>query len=77
MQVEVKLFFHLRRHAPAGAGQFSLELADGASIGQALAVMGIPESPPKVLLVNGLQAGLDAVLREGDALVIFPPVEGG
>ncbi len=77
MRVDVKLFFHLRRHASDPSGHFSLELPAWASAGQALAALGIPELPAKVLLINGHQARPADKLREGDELVVFPPVEGG
>lgn len=77
MRIQVRLLFNLKEHAPGGQGQFALDLAPGTTLGQVLASLGIPEQPAKVMLLNGIQASLDQAPREGDDLVVFPPVEGG
>jgi molybdopterin converting factor small subunit len=74
----VRLFFHLRRHAPLGAGsEFVLRLPPKADVGAAMAALKMEPLPVKVILVNGRQASVDDALGDDDLLVIFPPVEGG
>jgi len=32
---------------------------------------------PKIIFLNGLHAGFDDVLKNGDRLAVFPPIAGG
>ncbi len=77
MRVQVKLFAGLRKLAPEGKSPFPLDLPEGATVGELLKVLGVPEDKPKILLVNGRHAGNDQALRDGDEVSIFPPVAGG
>ena len=77
MRVQVKLFAGLRKLAPEGKSPFPLELPDGATVGDLLKTLGVPEDKPKILLVNGRHAGNEQGLSEGDEVSIFPPVAGG
>ncbi len=77
MRVHVKVFAGLRRFAPGGKSPFDLELEPGATVGDLLKRLGIPEDKPKILLVNGRHASLDRELSHGDEVSLFPPVAGG
>lgn len=79
MKVEVRLFANFREYLPPGSEKYScaLELEEGATIGQVLAKLRIPESLPMVPLVNGIHRQPDDPLQPGDVLSIFPPVAGG
>ncbi len=77
MNIEVKLYFHLRRYSPTGEGAFQVELPPGSTAARALADLGLPAEQPRVVLINGRPAGPDTPLRPGDSLVVFPPLEGG
>ena len=37
----------------------------------------LPEQTPKIIILNGVHAEADRVLRDGDVLSLFPPVGGG
>lgn len=78
MQVEVKLFSRLQDHLPPEArGVVTIELAEGTTIRQLLADLGIDEHI-KLLSVNGQrEADWDRMLRDGDKVRIFPIVVGG
>jgi len=76
MEVKVRLFAMLRERA--GAGEVSLELADGASVRDALDRLGdLADGLPLVMAVNREYAPEDQVLAPGDELALIPPVSGG
>lgn len=75
----VKLFATLRRHRPGlGLGEaFPVEVEAGATVGELLGAVGVPEDEVKLIFVNGLARGPEYMLADGDELGIFPPVGGG
>ncbi len=79
MKVEIKLFADFREYLPPGSEKYScwLELEEGATIGQALEKLKIPDSAPMITLVNGLHQTFEDHLHLGDVLSVFPPVAGG
>ena len=80
MKIELRLFASLRKKLPPGSprGKCDLELADGATIDEVLAHMGIPHASAQMVLLNGEHdRDFSRVLRDGDVLSIFPPVAGG
>jgi molybdopterin converting factor small subunit len=79
MEIEVKLFATLRDYLPPGSSRFScrLEVVDATRVEEVITRLGIPEDTPKIILVNGIHAGKDHPLKEGDVLSVFPPVAGG
>lgn len=77
MEVKVRLFAGLRERA--GTSELTLELPDGASVGDALAELRdvAPEGMSLVMAVNREYAPEDQVLDAGDELALIPPVSGG
>ena len=76
MQVTVRLFAMLRERA--GARELTLDLPDGARVGDALAELGgLAAGLPLVMAVNREYAPEDQVLDAGDELALIPPVSGG
>jgi molybdopterin converting factor small subunit len=77
--VKAKLFALLRRFRPeVGLGEpFPVTLPHGATVGDLIREIGVPEDEVKLVFVNGLFRDLDYVLSDGDELGIFPPVGGG
>jgi MoaE-MoaD fusion protein len=75
MRVTVRLFAVLRERA--GSDRVELELADGATVRDAIAAMPVVAGVPVVMAVNREVAGDDAVLSPGDELALIPPVSGG
>ena len=81
MTVRVRLFAVLRDRA--GAGEFALELPEGATVSQARE--SILQKFPAVrdlvgrcrFAVNRSYEGADAVLHHADELALIPPVSGG
>ena len=82
MTVRVRLFAILRERA--GSDSVELDLADGATVGDALKALakhpGLSEALrliPVGTAVNREYAGPDAELRPNDELALIPPVSGG
>jgi molybdopterin synthase catalytic subunit len=76
VQVTVKLFAMLRERA--GASELTLELPDGARVGDALAELApIAAGLPLVMAVNREYADEQVQLDPGDELALIPPVSGG
>jgi len=79
MTIHLALFAYLSKYQPDGQGgrhARTLDLAQGTTISDVIASLGLPDEP-RVVFVNGRHATDDHVLREGDRLAIFPPVAGG
>ncbi len=74
MFVEVKLFATYRQ------GRFKvkkMELAEGALLRDVIEPLGLPDEPPKILMVNGISADEDHKLSDNDVIAIFPMIAGG
>jgi molybdopterin converting factor small subunit len=76
MQIVVKLYGDLKRHAPGDRTDFELTLDPGASVGDVLRLLSIPKDH-HVSLINGQRATPESRFESGDTLVLFPPVYGG
>jgi molybdopterin synthase catalytic subunit len=82
MEVEVRLFAMLRERA--GADTVTVELPEGATVRDAIAVIGADRglgdlfaAMPVVMAVNREYAAEDDALAAGDELALIPPVSGG
>jgi len=79
MQVDVVLFAHFSGFQPDGKGgrhARTFELAEGTTIADVIAMIGLPDEP-RVIFVNNRHAPEEQELHQGDRLAIFPPVAGG
>ncbi|PTL36203.1 molybdopterin synthase sulfur carrier subunit [Candidatus Methylomirabilis limnetica] len=79
MKIEVALYATLSQYLPKGSQSHkaTMECADGVTVGQVIDQLGIPKPQPTMVLINGLHAGEDTPLKEGDLLALFPPLAGG
>lgn len=76
MRVQIRLFASLRERA--GASELTLELPDGALVGDALRELGwLIGDLRAVLAVNREYASAETVLKPDDELALIPPVSGG
>ena len=77
MRVHVRLFAGLREHA--GLSEATLDLRDGAVVGDILAAMPeLANTPAGVAFaVNRTYADADKPLADGDEVALIPPVSGG
>ncbi|MBO8144249.1 MAG: MoaD/ThiS family protein [Thermodesulfobacterium sp.] len=74
MKVEIRLFATFRE------GRFKKEvweLPEGTKVIDVLNLLGIKPEEVAILLVNGMNAEPEYVLKDGDYISLFPPVGGG
>lgn len=79
MQVNVVLFGQYARRLPPGSenGRVTLEVDDPASVGEVLDRLEIPPEGRTYVTVNGLHAGLETPVSEGDEIRVIVPLGGG
>lgn len=79
MTVTVVMHGTLRRFLPDGAARATLDLRDGATVGEVLAGLGAETAEHETWLVarNEAIAERDHVLGPGDVLDCFEPLAGG
>lgn len=74
MDIKVRFFATFRE----GRGkELLLQCPQDASVRQVLADLAIEPETVAILLVNGRDYDLDAALKPGDTVSLFPPVGGG
>ncbi len=74
MALTVKCYATLAEHSPP---EGETPHAEGHTVADLLAELRIDPAEVKVIFVNGLHAGLDQPLRDGDRVGLFPAVGGG
>jgi molybdopterin synthase catalytic subunit len=76
VRLAIRLFAGLRERA--GTGRRELELADGATVADVWAALGLGAEPPGLLYaVNRAYAEREQPLADGDEVALIPPVSGG
>lgn len=75
MKIELRCFATLHRFLPENSKQW--EIPDGWKISDIVAHLNVPEDELKLVFINGLHAEIDAVVKDGDRVGLFPPVGGG
>ena len=76
MQIVVKLYGDLKKHAPGDQTDFRLTISPGETVRDLLLTLSIPKNN-HVSLINGRRATPDTPFKNGDTIVLFPPVYGG
>ena len=74
MQVDVKLVGAFK------VGRFGQQVCDypaGISVLEIVESLGLPQQILGIALINGVHAGFDQILRDGDALTLMPILDGG
>lgn len=74
MKVIVKLFANLRNYGPEYQ---ELEVPETALLGDAIALLKLPDKIPLLKIINGEFADVKRQLKEGDEIALFPPIAGG
>ena len=76
MQVRIRLFAGLRERA--GTGARTLDLTEGATLGDVWPALGLGDEPSGLLYaVNRRYAEVATALADGDEVALIPPVSGG
>lgn len=74
MQIRLCLYGVFRRNRSA---ETLRELPAGTRVAAVVESLELPDHLLGIILVNGLHAGLETVLQEGDSLSLLPMVDGG
>ncbi len=78
MNIEIRLVGRLKEYRDS---QDPLEVSDGATITDVLAVIGIPEDEAGMVAINGTSVSRkdrpSRVLEGGDSMTVLAPVHGG
>ncbi len=77
MKVEVRLIAFIQKYAPEDKSVFKMEVKKGATVTTVVEELGIPDTEPRLTLLNGIHAKDDAVLKDSDKLLLLTPIEGG
>lgn len=79
MQVELKVFSGLEKLIPGArfGRPMKIEVTEPFTVRILLKKFNISEQDVHLILVNGINKGLDESLVEGDQVSLFPPVGGG
>ncbi len=80
MRIEVRLFATLREVLPTASRQSGVVVVDlpaGSTVDDLARTLGIPDTMPRVALVNGQEAGPARSLAPDDVVSLFPPLAGG
>jgi molybdopterin converting factor small subunit len=80
MRIHVKMMGALRSKLPAGSqgNTAHLDLESGATVSNFLEKLGLPTGQVHLVMVNGeMDHDKTRALKEGDEVVLFPPVAGG
>jgi len=75
MQVHVKLMGVLKAKTPEGG---TVDLSEGATVADALTLLGIPAARVQVVTINGtIEHNFGHALAPEDQLTVLAPVGGG
>jgi hypothetical protein len=77
MDITVKGYASMKKYLAGLPADGALDIPEGSPAGAVLKQLGVPPEMKKVILVNGRHCSQRCVLRAGDILVFFPPLEGG
>ncbi len=77
MKIKVESFAMYRKYTENLEHGKIVEIPNGATPRDVFKLLGVPEEKPKIILVNGRPQKEDCILKHGDHLVFFPPLEGG
>ena len=77
MQVTVRPIGPLRRHLEGDSKTATVDLPDGSTVIDALVAIGIDADAQWNASIAGQLVYRDAVISDGDDLLVFSPIEGG
>jgi molybdopterin converting factor small subunit len=77
VNVHVELQSYLEQYSPDGGGRFDYSLPDGATVDDLVHKLMIPDDLASVISVGGANSDRTHLLKDGDRVVIIPPLAGG
>ena len=77
MKVKVELQAYLEQYSPNGNDIFDYEVPDGARVLDLVTKIGIPTDLASVIIVSDQNTDPSHALKEGDRVILIPPLAGG
>ena len=79
MAVRLMLAATLRKYVPGYNGEtgYIVNVKPASTVRDLSRQLGIPEKEVKLIMIEGVAAGWDAVLAGNERVALFPPVGGG
>jgi len=77
MKVRVELQAYLDQYSPNGQDTFDYEIPDGARVKDLVVKLGMHEELASVIIVGNTNADPSHALKEGDRVILIPPLAGG
>ena len=77
MKLKVELQIYLKEYSPNDSSRFDYELADGATVLMLVDALGVPDELANIVIVEGESRDHAHKLKDGDHVILIPPVAGG
>ena len=77
MKVKVELQAYLEQYSPNGNDVFDYEVPDGSRVLDLVTKLGIPADLASVIIVSDQNTDPSYALKEGDRVILIPPLAGG
>ena len=77
MIISVKGYALLKQFTAHLPTRGTLTVPDNATVASVLEKLQVPSDSEVITMINGRHCTMNHVLRPGDKLVFFPPLEGG
>jgi sulfur carrier protein ThiS len=77
MQVQVIVSGYLKKYTKSDASVGSIEIKEGATVRDLVALLELPEEESFIIAVNGQLVAYGHTLHPKDQVRIIPPVSGG
>ncbi len=77
MIIKAKGYANMKKYTAHLPSEGNLEMPEGATVDSVFKKLKVPPESKKLIMVNGRHKLGDYVLRTGDRLTFFPPLEGG
>jgi len=77
MKVKVELQAYLEQYSPNGNDIFDYEVPDGARVLDLVTKLGIPGDLASVIIVSDQNTDPSYALKDGDRVILIPPLAGG
>jgi len=77
MKVKVELQAYLEQYSPNGQDTFDYEVPDGAVVRDLVVKLGMPPDLASIIIIGDTNADPSHELKEGDRVILIPPLAGG
>ena len=77
MIIKVKGYANMRKYTAHLPSDGDLKIPEGTKVSDVLKQLNVPPELKKLIIVNGQHKPINHILKPGDLLVFFPPLEGG